>query len=133
MKVRLLSIIAVMLASSVANGQSGFETVVLESNVLAVGEVSSLKLSGGKGPYKLSFLLRDAAKEMSIAEAKDYLVAQVNSIRSSANEVIIEFKPTKPFVGLLIVRDSTGREAKLELYSGNEKLLREFGKNPNPR
>lgn len=94
------------------------------------GDVSSVRLTGGRSPYALSFLLRGETKDVPIAEANAFLIGQVNTIRSSADEVLIEFKAMKPFKGALIVRDAAGREAKFDLYSGDERLLREFGKNP---
>jgi hypothetical protein len=114
-------------------GQTPFTRVELQSNVLAVGEVSSVRIAGGSQPYSLSFLLRGETKEIPIAEAKSLLIGQLNKVRSSEADVLIEFKPVKPFKGALIVRDAAGREAKFDLYCGDEKLLRDFGKSSNPR
>ena len=54
-------------------------------------------------------------------------------MRSSDDEVFIEFKPVKAFKGALVVRDAGGRKAKFDLYCGDEKLLRDFGKSVGAR
>jgi hypothetical protein len=129
---RSLAFTATLLLGTLSFGQKPFNKVELQSNVLAVGEVSSVRLSGGNQPYTLSFLLRGETKEVSIADAKGFLIGHVNEVRSSNEDVLIEFKPVKPFKGALVVRDATGREAKFDLFCGDEKLLRDFGKSPNP-
>ena len=76
---RSLALLAgIFLYGSVSIGQiASFDKVELHSNVLAVGEVSWLRISGGKQPFNLSFLLRGEAREMPIAEAKSFLIGQV--------------------------------------------------------
>ena len=124
---------ATLLLATVSVGQTPFSKIELQSNVLAVGESSSLRLAGGNHPYTLSFVLRGSPREVPIAEARGLLVAQVNEVRSSNDDVLVEFKPVKVFTGALVIRDAVGREAKFDLFCGNEKLLREFGKSPTPR
>jgi len=49
-----------------------------------------------------------------------FLVAQVNALRSTRDAAFIEFKALKTCMGYLIVRDSCGREVKIDIFAGQK-------------
>jgi hypothetical protein len=125
---RALTFALLLLTILAAAAEKRFSRIVIETNVLALGEVSFVHLSGAAQPLTFALMPDGSPKELEIGAGSESLPIQAAIARDDAGVLIIEVKAAKPFRGSLIIRDAEGRKADLKFYAGDEKLLRELSK-----
>lgn len=120
---------ALLLFTTIAvTAERQFPKIVIETNVLALGEVSHVHLSGAVQPVTLALRAVGSLRELEIGKGAEALPIHANVVQDNNGILLLEVKAIGPFRGSLIIRDADGRKADLKFYAGNEKLLREFGK-----
>jgi hypothetical protein len=115
-----------LLATLAAAAEQRFSKTVIDTNVLAVGEVSHIQLSGALQPLTIALRPQGSRVELHTGTGSGPLPIQTNTSLADSGILRIEVKALKPFRGNLVIRDAEGRTADFNFYIGDEKLLRDM-------
>ncbi len=115
-----------LLATLAAAAEQKFSKTVIDTNVLAVGEVSHIQLSGALQPLTIALRPQGSRVELHTGTGSGPLPIQTNTSLADSGILRVEVKALKPFRGNLVIRDAEGRTADFNIYIGDEKLLRDM-------
>lgn len=118
--------LALLLLTTLAvAAEKRFSKTVIDTNVLAVGEVSHIHLSGALQPLTIALRPQGSRKELHTGMGSGPLPIQTNTTLDDSGILRVEVTALKPFRGNLLIRDAEGRTADFNFYIGDEKLLRD--------
>lgn len=118
--------LALLLLTTLAvAAEKRFSKTVIDTNVLAVGEVSNIQLSGALQPLTIALRPEGSREELHAGMGSGPLPIRTNTTLDDSGILRVEVKALKPFRGNLVIRDAEGRTADFNFYIGDEKLLRD--------
>ncbi len=118
--------LALLLLTTLAvAAEKRFSKTVIDTNVLAVGEVSHIHLSGALQPLTIALRPQGSRKELHAGMGSGPVPIQTNTTLDDSGILRVEVKALKPFRGNLLIRDAEGRTADFNFYIGDEKLMRD--------